>query len=44
MENNFFFSLLDSLIRLEPEVIHFCLEGGIILGIAEGKAEERLLR
>ena len=32
----FFFSLLDSLIRLEPE--------GIILCIADGKAEQRLLR
>ena len=40
----FFFSLLDSLIRLEPEVIHLCLEERIILGIADGKAEERLLR
>ena len=39
----FFFSLLDSLIRLEPEVIHLCLEEEIILGIADGKAEERLL-
>ena len=39
-----FFSLLDSLIRLEPEVIHLFLEEGIILGIADGKAEERLLR
>ena len=39
-----FFSLLNSLIRLEPEVIHLCLEKGIILSIADGKAEERLLR
>ena len=26
------------------EVIHFCLEEGIILGIADGEVKERLLR
>ena len=40
----FFLSLLDSLIRLEPEVMHLCLEEGMIFGIADGKTEERLLR
>ena len=44
VENDFFLSLPDSLIRLEPEVSRLCLEGGIILDIADSKVKERLLR
>ena len=43
MENDFL-SLPDSLIGLEPEVIHLRLEEETILGIADGKVKERLLR